>query len=183
MDTAKRTMLLSVSICLFLWLVLAACGQNPVEVTYISYTPTQTQTLVSISPTQTIIPTATFPAPALVFSTPTPICFDRLTFLDDLTIPDDSVFTPGSTMEKQWLIQNSGSCNWDNRYRLRLINGDAFGASPEQALFPARSGMQVILQINFVAPLEAGEYLSEWQAFDAQGIPFGDSFYIKIIVQ
>lgn len=57
------------------------------------------------------------------------------------------------------------------------------GASPEQALYPARAGMQVIVRIYFTAPLEAGEYFSEWQAFDAKGIPFGEVFFIKIIVQ
>jgi hypothetical protein len=100
-----------------------------------------------------------------------------------VTIPDYSIVAPGSTLDKQWLVQNSGSCNWDNRYRLRLIEGDALGASPEQALFPARAGLQATLRIVFTAPPEAGEYLSEWQAFDAQGIPFGESFFIKIVVQ
>jgi hypothetical protein len=103
--------------------------------------------------------------------------------LEDVTIPDNSIVAPGSTLDKQWLVQNSGSCNWDNHYRLRLINGDTLGASPEQALFPARAGMQATLHTVFTAPLEAGDYISEWQAFDAKGIPFGESFFIKITVQ
>jgi hypothetical protein len=89
----------------------------------------------------------------------------------------------GTLLDKQWLVQNSGSCNWDNRYRLRLVAGDGLGASPEQALFPARAGTQATLRIVFSAPLVPGEYLSEWQAFDSQGVPFGDTFFIKIIVQ
>jgi hypothetical protein len=43
--------------------------------------------------------------------------------------------------------------------------------------------MQATLRIVFTAPQEVGEYFSEWQGFDAQGIPFGESFFIKIIVQ
>ena len=108
---------------------------------------------------------------------------DGLAFMEDVTFPDYSIVAPGSTLDKQWLVQNSGSCNWDNRYRLRLISGAALGASIEQAIFPARAGMQANLQIIFTAPTEAGEYTSEWQAFDENGIPFGESFFIKIIVQ
>jgi hypothetical protein len=116
-------------------------------------------------------------------STPTLACIDGLAFVVDLTIPDYSVVTPGSTLDKQWLVQNSGSCNWDSHYRLRLVNGDVLGTSPEQLLYPARAGTKVSLQIVFIAPLEAGEYYSEWQAFDPKGIPFGETVFIKIIVQ
>jgi hypothetical protein len=80
-------------------------------------------------------------------------------------------------------VQNNGDCNWDTRYRLRLISGVALGASTEQALYPARAGTQAKLRILFSAPQEAGDYISEWQAFDANGIPFGESFFIKIEVQ
>ena len=116
-------------------------------------------------------------------STATPFCQDDLKFVSDITIPDGSVVSPGSQMDKQWLVQNSGDCNWDVRYRLRLISGDALGAASEQALFPARAGTQATLRIIFTAPLDIGEHVSEWQAFDANGIPFGDSFFIKIVVQ
>jgi hypothetical protein len=90
---------------------------------------------------------------------------------------------PGKLLDKQWLVQNNGDCNWDARYRLRLISGDALGASTEQALYPARAGSQASLRILFTAPQESGEYVSEWQAFDANGIPFGESFFIKVVVQ
>jgi hypothetical protein len=106
-----------------------------------------------------------------------------LTFISDLTIDDDTVVTPGSSLDKQWLVQNSGTCNWDGRYRLRLINDVALGALPEQALYPARAGLQATVRINFTAPMDAGTYTSDWQAFDISGIPFGDSFYVKIVVQ
>jgi hypothetical protein len=86
-------------------------------------------------------------------------------------------------LDKQWLVQNSGDCNWDGNYRLRLISGDALGASTEQALYPARAGTQATLRILFTAPQKVGGYISEWQAFNAHGIAFGASFFIKIEVQ
>ncbi len=115
--------------------------------------------------------------------TSTPVCTDNLVFINDVTIPDGTVVAPGSTADKQWLVQNSGDCNWDKRYRLRLISGDALGASAEQALYPARAGTQATLRILFTAPQAPGDYVSEWQAFDANGVPFGESFFIKIEVQ
>lgn len=169
MDTEKRRKLISVSIFFYLWLFLSACAGNSNALS--------TPFLPTIVPTETLF--LSFP----VSLTPTPTCIDGLAFLDDVTIPDNSIVTPGSALDKQWLVQNSGSCNWDSRYRLRIVGGDALGVSPEQALYPARAGMQATLRIVFNAPLDAGEYFSEWQAFDAKGIPFGETFFIKIIVQ
>jgi hypothetical protein len=171
MKTIKRYSLVLV---LFL---LAACG----EVNAPSYpagqpTPTATTVVVDL-PTSTAV---ILPPPGLA---PTPECTNSLYFLDDLTIPDNTVVAPGSAMDKQWLVQNNGTCNWDGHYRLKLIGSEAMGAAAEQALYPARSGTQAALRIQFTAPAEAGTYVSEWQAYDPSGIPFGDSFFIKIIVQ
>jgi hypothetical protein len=155
---------------IFFGSLLSACESTNNNIPTPIPSPSFTQPSEAISP---------FP----ILDTPTQSCFDGLVFLGDTTVPDDSIVTPGSTLDKRWLVQNSGTCNWDNRYRLRLINGLALSANIEQALFPARAGMQTILQIVFTAPLENGEYISEWQAFDPKGIPFGDPFFMKIIVQ
>jgi hypothetical protein len=169
MDTEKHKMLLSVSICVYLGLLLAACAAR---VTPSSPSPVPSLTLELSAATSTMYqPLA---------STTTPSCADGLSFLTDVTIPDNTAVATGSSLNKQWLVQNTGSCNWDSRYRLRFISGDPLGAATEQALYPARAGAQATLRILFTAPQEAGEYVSEWQAFDPSGIPFGDSFFIKI---
>jgi len=140
--------------------------------------PTTSLTIIQELPTAFPLISTLPPQP-----TPTLICTDNLLFIDDVTIPDNTIVAPASKLDKQWLVQNNGGCNWDARYRLRLISGDALGAPPEQALYPARAGTQVNLRILFTAPQETGSYVSEWQAFDANGIPFGESFFIKIVVQ
>jgi hypothetical protein len=140
--------------------------------------PTPFQLPAAIAdPAPLVLSTASIPA-----STPTLSCTNNLLFLQDLTIPDNSAVTPGSSLDKQWQVQNNGTCNWDSRYRLRLIDGDALGARSDQALFPARSGSQIVLRITFTAPSSVGTYTSEWQAYDPQGFAFGDSFFIKIVV-
>lgn len=115
---------------------------------------------------------------------PTPVvdCTNELAFIADLTIPDGTSIAPGSTLDKQWEVENRGTCNWDYRYRLRLIAGSPMGVPAEQALFPARSGSRAMIRILFTSPLEAGSHRSVWQAVNPAGQLFGDQFYIDIIV-
>ena len=180
MDT-RRFFPGSVSIC-FLIMIMAGLGLFITSCEgHISPTPlpapvsSQTITLEQPNATTTIV------LPAV--PSPTPTCTDNLSFINDVTIPDGTVVAPGTILDKQWLVQNSGDCNWESHYRLRFISGDALGATTEQALYPARSGTQATVRILFTAPQQAGEYISEWQAFNANGIAFGDSFFIKIQVQ
>ena len=131
-------------------------------------------------------------APAVIVSTPSPeisslptekiVCEDKLTFTEDVTVPDGTVFSPNAPIDKQWKVTNSGVCNWDDRYTIRLIQGNALGAEPEQVLFPARSGSEFIIQIKFTAPQVNGNYRSVWQASNPEGMLFGDPFYMDIFV-
>jgi hypothetical protein len=156
-------------------LLTTACKGSYSPVSLPTSPPSPTSTLQLITPSQaTILPLA---------PTPTTLCTNNLAFISDLTIPDGTSVASGSILDKQWLVQNSGDCNWDASYRLRLISGNPLGSSTEQSLYPARAGTQATLRILFTAPQEAGEYISEWQAFDANGIAFGESFFIKIVVQ
>ena len=136
-----------------------------------------------IQPTQEILVIESTPLPT-VFPTVNPAeCTNNLTFLEDLTIPDNMFATFGLILDKQWLVENSGTCNWNAAYRLRNIGGAALGASEEIALYPARAGTQATLRILFTAPFTEGVYESAWQAIDANGNPFGDPIYIRIAVQ
>jgi hypothetical protein len=110
-------------------------------------------------------------------------CLDGLTFISDMTIPDDTVVVPGSSMDKRWEVENSGTCNWEQGYELRMISGDAMGAESTQALPPARSGARITIRILFSAPTTPGTYRADWQAYNPAGEPFGEAFYLQIVVQ
>ena len=138
-------------------------------------------TLAPAAPSPIIFPTDT-PSPTLEPPTPLPPCTDNLSWLADVTYPDDTTVQPGQSIDKQWSVQNSGTCDWDARYTLRNINGETLGAPAEIPLYPARAGAQVILRIVFLAPSAAGTYRSEWQAINPDGEAFGDSVYIQLIV-
>ncbi len=114
--------------------------------------------------------------------TPTPACTDALTFVVDLSLPDGSDVKPGEVLDKRWMVKNSGTCNWDKTYHLKLASGPAMGVSETQALFPARGGSQAPIRLLFTAPLEPGRYRSAWQAYNSQDEPFGDPFFIEIVV-
>jgi len=131
------------------------------------------------------IPTHTPPppvAPVVIEPAPAEACTDILVFAADLTIPDGTIVQPGEELEKRWQVRNSGTCNWDAGYQVRLTSGPAMGAPEEQALYPARTGTEAKIRMVFTVPEEPGTYRSAWQAADPAGQLFGDPFFIEIVV-
>ena len=156
---------------------LSACAQQSTPYRPPSPAFHATQTVqASATPTSTRQTTET------QLPTATSACSNNLTFLETISIPDGTIVHPGELVDKRWLVQNSGSCNWDDHYRLRSITGTDLNAPVELALYPARSGAKANLRLLFTAPTEPGGYQSTWQAYDPQGQPFGDPLYIQIIV-
>lgn len=141
----------------------------------------------ALSSPMAVVASPTSPAPAAPTPTsppiaPTPECSSGLRYIEDLTIPDGSIAAPGEALDKRWRVENNGTCNWDERFRLKLIAGPSLGAGETRALYPARSGTQADLQIIFTAPQEPGAYRSAWQAYNPAGQPFGDTIFIDFIV-
>jgi hypothetical protein len=165
-------------------LILSACGARRAPTPYLPPTIAPTYPLI-VSGNRAQANLATEAVVDLERSevNPTPACVPNLTYLEDLTVPDGSPVAPGAILDKRWRVENSGTCNWDENYRLKLIAGPEMGAKPEQALYPARSGTQAMLRIIFTGPEEPGPYRSAWQAYDPGGEPFGDPFFIEVVVQ
>ena len=57
------------------------------------------------------------------------------------------------------------------------------GVPKEQALIPARSNTKGEIRILFTAPKTAQKYSGVWQAYTPDDQPFGDPFYIEIVVK
>ncbi len=170
-------------------LIASACSPLPTPTPFIP--PTELAPLIEptfiIQPTKQVVVVQPSPIPTIeILSTPTlgpSECTNNLKFVTDATVPDNSTFNQGEIIDKQWLIENSGTCNWDSNYRLRHTNGNALGAPEEIALYPARAGTQVTIRILFTAPFSVDFFVSEWQAVAPDGTQFGDPIYIKINVQ
>ncbi len=168
-------------LALILIIGLAGCGLHPQLAD-----PSSANDAIFRPATPLPTGTPTFPAPpAAATIRPTLVidCVDKLSFINDQTIPDGTVVSPNSTLDKRWEVENSGNCNWDDRYHIRLIGGPDMGANPVQPLFPARSGTRVIIRILMTAPAETGSYHSAWQAYNPADEPFGDPFFIDIVVK
>jgi Ig-like domain from next to BRCA1 gene len=171
--------LLAIIAALFL---IAACTPTPTPTLFIA--PRAATATPPFVPGETpVIPTLT-PQPVATSSpTATPPCMDGLTFVQDVTVPDGTVVSPGASIDKQWLVQNSGTCNWDSRYRLKFVGGQAMVAEAEQALYPARAGSQATISMAFTAPSEPGTYTTAWQAINPDGEAFGDPVFMEVTVQ
>jgi hypothetical protein len=135
------------------------------------------------APAVTAAPTAAQPTAVPVLAAPTAACSNAASFVEDLTVPDGTVVSPGDRLDKRWAVQNSGSCDWGAEYRLvRVDSGDLVG--PEAlALYPARAGQSAVWQVELVAPQESGEYLASWQARAPDGEFFGEQVFVLIEVR
>lgn len=154
--------------------LLPACGGEQVAPATPQYFIPPT---LSSQPTPLALHTPTAPPVS-----PTPPCTYSLSFLEDITVPDGTKFAPGAPIDKIWLVRNDGTCNWDARFQLRFLDGDLMEAESQIGLFPARAGAEAEIQVQFIAPDEAGTYASRWQAYTPLGEPFGDLIFILIEV-
>ncbi|MCL4868960.1 MAG: hypothetical protein KJ063_08335 [Anaerolineae bacterium] len=126
----------------------------------------------------------------LVASTVETACSNRVTFVADVTIPDNTVLAPGQEFVKTWRLRNSGDCTWTTAYALEFVEGDAMGFTGSQFLATAIGpGQEVELSVTLKAPAAPGSYRSDWQLSNERGVFFGlgananVSFYVQIVVR
>jgi len=139
-------------------------------------TPTATQpvavppSVTPFAPTVTTVP----PTPRPPTATPVLALCDQAQFLQDVTIPDDTVLPPGAEFTKVWRLKNIGSCTWDEDYSLVFVRGDRMRASRSIPLKDrVRPGEKIDVYADFVAPNEAGRYRSQWMLSNDSEEVFG----------
>jgi len=112
---------------------------------------------------------------------------DRMKFVKDVTLLDNTVIAPGQSLSKTWRLQNTGTTTWDNRYSIVFLEGTNFGALAVIALpgVVVLPGETVELTVPVDIPKNAGQgtYLSRWQLRNAAGKPFGTKFWYQIVVK
>jgi hypothetical protein len=82
-------------------------------------------------------------------------------------------FFPGAIIDKQWLVQNSGTCNWDASYKLKWVGGKSARRGGVAAALPRpRRDASHTPNVNSPPLPSAGSYESSWQAIDPDGNPF-----------
>jgi hypothetical protein len=139
-------------------------------------------TQVSI-PTQTLPPEGTWtPVPTLERTRPsggsptpkTPCDMAAAGHPIDVTIPDGTVMEPGETFSKTWRLENVGSCKWTRFYAVVFFSGNSLNAHQTNYLpGEVEPGETIDVTVDMQAPMEAGEYQSNWMLSNADGEPFG----------
>ncbi len=126
----------------------------------------------------TVLPTPT-PAPTST-PAPPPSCVDGLTLVRHLTQEDD--MAPGQGFTKGWQVQNTGTCPWTSGYKLVFVDGYQMGGQPLVLAQEVPPGGTYDLQLDLVAPLQAGSYQGVWQMTNAQGQAFGERLKVNVKV-
>ncbi|HEY1409196.1 MAG TPA: NBR1-Ig-like domain-containing protein [Promineifilum sp.] len=117
-------------------------------------------------------------------------CRNSFEFIQDLSVPDNTVFPPDAEFEAGWRLHNNGTCPWTTDYAIAFVGGDAMGITATVPLETAVSpGQTEDVFVTLTAPTAPGTYRSNWQLSDASGTVFGidgvieDSFWVQIIVE
>lgn len=113
---------------------------------------------------------------------PTPSCQNGLAYIADISIPDGTLVTPGTVIDKTWEVENIGTCGWTAEYSLRHVGGSNLGAETPLPLYPARAGTRALINIRFTVPAESGTIHSAWRAYGPDDLPFGDAVYVQMVV-
>jgi hypothetical protein len=197
--------------------VATAMGQISAQLTQTalavpSNTPTPTNTALALStsalPTTGAGTAATAGLPTLSFNTTpntTPIAgftpisgspaapvnpvdtCNNSAYISDVTIPDGTVLRPGADFVKTWRVQNTGTCAWDEGYKLVFIAGDraldpvSFEITSADDFVAA--GATDDLSIDLTAPEAEGSYTATWQMQTDTGAYFGTPLTVVIEVQ
>ncbi len=201
-------MMIAIS-CLLVVIWLSACNALQIGV---ESTPTQQLNIFTQEPTSLFdTPTATqgaqppataeatqkvetpAPSPTQVPTqalTPTEAaCTNKITFNRDVSIPDDTRFSPGQKFTKTWRLTNSGTCTWNQQYTLKFKDGDQMSGLSSANLSATIAPSQTVdLSVDLVAPASNGTYRGNWVLVDDQNNQFGlgknsdQPFWVQIIV-
>jgi hypothetical protein len=186
--------------------VLSACGGSDAEATptqsveqiqtqaVMTYQAQLTQTALAMPtftplPTNTPVPVATFPvtsgSPVATNTTAagsSQSCYG-LSYVKDVTIPDNTEVTPGQSFTKTWLVSNTGSCAWEAGFVFNIVSGEALGGTAVTLNQSVEPGRQYEFEVPMVAPSDkTGELKGTWRLSDSNGNFFGDGVYVLVNV-
>ena len=148
----------------------------------------------SNTPVPTLTSAPTLPAATLANTTPlggatagipvsgaTASCYG-LTFVSDVTIPDNTSVNAGKSFTKTWKVQNSGSCAWDAGFKFQSTGGDSMGATAFTLPQSVAAGATYDISVPMTAPNTPGTVRGNWRMSTAGGQFFGDEVFVVINV-
>jgi hypothetical protein len=131
-------------------------------------------------------PVAELPTPE---PTPEPTCIDKVTFVGDVTIPDNTYMLAGQSFVKTWRLSNAGTCPWTGDYELAFSSGHRMGGPASIPLGKTVAPGEIVdVSVVLTAPAGNGAYEGRWQLRNAEGDLFGtggsadSAFWVRIAV-
>ncbi len=151
----------------------------------------ETSLIIGVSETPEPTPTS---APAA--------CVDKLAVIFEDPL-QKAPMLPGQTFTKSWTVQNTGTCTWDEGYRLIFVGGPSMfegGASMGTPLdiplgslvsLPVVPGQTVVIPLARTAPMTPGWYVGAWNlvapngnmTLITDGATTTPSMYVDIVVE
>ena len=117
-------------------------------------------------------------------------CSNSFQLVEDLNVPDDTIFPPAEEFTKKWRLLNNGTCPWTTGYTILFVGGEQMSAEDSIPLTQSTAVSQTLdIAVDMIAPDEPGTYRSNWQVAGPDGEPFGidgsieDAFWLRIIVE
>ncbi len=105
----------------------------------------------------------------------------------DVNIPDGTLMTPGQKFVKTWKITNAGVCTWGAGYKVVYAGYNVtLSGQPVPLSGVVGPSQDTEISVQFIAPAQAGDYVSAWTLSDNKGQSFfgigGKPLYVKIRV-
>ncbi len=169
----------------------AALTVQALSTQLVSPVPPTQQATQPLPPTSTLPPTSAPPTntPNPPTNTPLPKPDDIAGFVADTTVPDGTVFAPGTTFVKTWRLKNVGTSTWTTSYSLVFVSGDPMDAPASVPLTSSVSpGSEVDISVTLKAPATPKSYEGHFKLRNSGGVLFGlgpqadKTFFVKITV-
>jgi hypothetical protein len=105
-----------------------------------------------------------------------------LSFVSDVTIPDNTPVTPGQAFTKTWKVKNAGSCAWDSGFKFAFTGGESMGGTTYTLPSSVAAGAVTDLSVSMTAPNKTGTLRGNWRMSTASGQFFGDEVYVQVVI-
>ncbi len=133
-------------------------------------------------PDQIMTPTPTVPVIVVPTKSPVTTCSNAMTYVSDVTIPDNQRMSPGEHFRKTWRIRNSGTCAWTQDYSFVFVSGNHMNGKTVSIPAYIAPGGSLDISVDLIAPYTDGTYQGFWQMLNPQGSNFGQTVWVKIRV-
>jgi len=103
-------------------------------------------------------------------------------FVRDKEMPDGTVVAPGQKCTKIWLMKNTGSATWPRDCVLEWQSGDKFECTHRVNVPEASVGEEVDVRMEFIAPINPGNYAGHYRMVLPNGVSFGNRVWVDFRV-